>query len=126
MPSVKSMPKGAKDNKTTASTMPSKKHLEPHTLSTEYIQESDSEDEETSDTNSTSDNDSLPENPASRMLKKNSKTNTQVNQNNSSSDSEDESGSGSGDESSGQQSKEDQVPRRTENAKQTVGPDRQR
>jgi hypothetical protein len=126
MPSVKPMPKGAKHKKIYTSKTPSKKDVQPRTLSTEFVQDSDSEDDNSSDTGSVSDDDSLPENPASSMPKKNSKTNTQVDQSNSSSNSENEIEGQSDDESSSGESEEDQVSSRLAIARQLVGQDRQR
>lgn len=124
MPSVKSMPKGAKGKKAIAKEIPPMKNSVPQTLSTEYIQDSESEEDGLSDSNSTSDDSSLPDNPASSMLKENGKANTLVNQNNSPSDSEDESGIE--DESPSQQSEPEQVPSPMEKGKRIVSPDHQR
>jgi hypothetical protein len=126
MPSVKSMPKGTKDKKIFTSKTPSKKEVQPRTLSTEFVQDSESEDDNPSDTGSVSDDGSLPENPTSSMPKKNNKAKTQVDQSNSSSNSENESEDQSNDESSSGESEEDQVSSRLAMAKQTVGQDRQR
>jgi len=60
--------------------MPSKKEVQPRTLSTEFVQDSESEDDNPSDTSSVSDDDSLPENPTASMPKKNSKAKTQMDQ----------------------------------------------
>ena len=83
MPSFKTMAKEVKNQKPAASKMPTKRHSQPYNLSTEYVQDSDSEEDEKSDTNSTSDDDSLPENPATYTPKGNRQAKTAVTNSNS-------------------------------------------
>lgn len=123
IPSVKTLSKEAKEKKASAPKMPSKKELQPHTLSTEYIQDSESEDNDTSDTNSTSNDDSLPENQATSVLNKNKQTKIQVSESSSSSGSQSESESEDESESS---QDSDQAHSEADKKQQAVGPDRQR
>lgn len=130
MSSVKTMPKEAKNKKSTSSKMSHKKDSKPKTLSTEYIQESESEDDGQSDSSSTSGDDSLPENPAASTLKKKTQAKKPVSDSSSSSgsESESESGSGSGSgsesesesESSSGESEKEQVPSRTDKKKEAA------
>ncbi|PSS09061.1 hypothetical protein M430DRAFT_53620 [Amorphotheca resinae ATCC 22711] len=89
MPSAKDVAKEAKkakDKKPAVSKMPAKKAPPPSKLSTEYVQDSDS------DANSTSDDGSLPDNPAAAKAKASGKAKNAVADSSS-------SGSGSGSES---------------------------
>jgi hypothetical protein len=97
----------AKNKNPAASKMPAKNHIQPYNLSTEYVQESDSEEDEKSSTNSTSDDDSLPENPVADMLKGDSQAKTRIDDTSSSSGSESESQSAG--ESNSEESEHEQV-----------------
>jgi hypothetical protein len=121
------MPKEAKKKKASAPKMPSKKELQPHTLSTEYIQDSESEDNDTSATNSTSNDDSLPENQATSVSNKNKQTKIQVSESSSSSGSQSESESEDESEDESESSQDsDQAHSEADKKQQAVDPDRQR
>jgi hypothetical protein len=107
MSSFISMTKVAKNKNPAASKMPAKNHVQPYNLSTEYVQESDSEEDEKSGTNSTSDDDSLPENPVADMPKGNSQAKARIGDTGSSSGSESQSQSAA--DSNNEQSEHEQV-----------------
>jgi hypothetical protein len=93
MPSLNPVAKDAKKKKSITRKKVSKKDSPPPDLSTEFVQESDVEEDERLDEASTSDDeDSLPDNPTLGALKSNGTSTVQAAESSSGSGSDSESG----------------------------------